>query len=1059
MVAWLSHIFFSRNFSTSQPDIRPLRVTILMVAASRELLPLPAIPCEGAAPPGLSRRCRQRRERRVHNCHDANAAIRAINELYHDQSYKGGAEPTVAQQRAVAGIAEKCAVLSELNFSSTNEEAFRELLNTEPSQYECEAPRSLASYRRGKVALPRSHKPPMNLLDLLDEHSAQFLRDFDSAVLLDHEEWNYVESNSDPIIPYMDPVLRSNPKLYHSFVEELFQSHIVDFTSSPKSHCTVFFVIKKDGTLRMVTDARSFCRRCRQPPNIQMGSGSSWGRAQLPTHKNLHVGLSDVVSFFFRLGVDESIGAYFSLPRVPTECVERARGLPVGSLDRTVKYYPYFKALPMGWSWSFYFSQAVHIEMLRRSQVIPMHRLIFDTKPFPDLSTAEPFALPYCDNIHVGSTDPEVAAVAFQKVIETFEAHNFECHETVAVGCHFQSLGVIVDGVSGVVRPTGKRLVRAVQSARFLQTGIAVSGRMLSRFVGHLTCIFLLERSLLSLFSSIYKFVRSHDRRRLPLWPSVAKEVRWAEALLPLAVASMRRPFSAGCLSSDSSGLGFCVSRNVSITTPEIKSVAGWKERWRFKRVFEDSQSRSVRHRAQALALADLNPYTNVATALDPKRDPRDAEFWAVDLRFPDVPAAWMRANRWGDLFAGRWGFKEDITVTEGRAAVMQARWICKEYGPGHFSHLGLLDNMGCVLAFEKGRSSSFGLMRSCRKLCALSLSSGRCFLWRWVPSELNRSDFGSRHFTYEADCEASRLKGFRCPPKANRSRYPCKVDTRKLGASCLSAAVSEEFARGASNISTSDLSRQEPQAKEAAEEYSIFSKASSEVDAEWNECDDELSYAAGYLSNGSGQVSAGHEKFLGLRGKQCSRPGRPEDRLFAHGVRRLQLFRGRQAVGRSYVGRRSRPLQATLRQAGRWQAAKLSSCSGGLDKIMPSKDARAVAVVSSGFACRPFYQAPTAGSRVVRPDGFHDVHASLRCAEVAACGSHSGDSGHAVCRNCKPSRRSRGMQQDRAIQRWGESRWRRGRQACASLAEIRSSTAPRQFALFPLLCAVEETL
>ena len=59
--------------------------------------------------------------------------------------------------------------------------------------------------------------------------------------------------------------------------------------------------------------------------------------------------------------------------------------------------------------------------------------------------------------------------------------------------------------------------------------------------------------------------------------------------------------------------------------------------------------------------------------------------------------------------------------------------------------HLHLGDNLSLVLACEKGRSSSFGVLLCIRKLLALSIAGNVALAHRWHPSELNAADGGSR--------------------------------------------------------------------------------------------------------------------------------------------------------------------------------------------------------------------------------------------------------------------------------------------------------------------------
>eukprot|EP00959_Pyramimonas_sp_CCMP1952_P400940 8401390-Pyramimonas_sp.AAC.1 len=54
--------------------------------------------------------------------------------------------------------------------------------------------------------------------------------------------------------------------------------------------------------------------------------------------------------------------------------------------------------------------------------------------------------------------------------------------------------------------------------------------------VGHLTWVMLLQRSALSVLSSVYAFAQAGKGRVLDLWPSVRQELTTAMGLLPLLV-------------------------------------------------------------------------------------------------------------------------------------------------------------------------------------------------------------------------------------------------------------------------------------------------------------------------------------------------------------------------------------------------------------------------------------------------------------------------------------------------------------------------------------------
>ena len=57
------------------------------------------------------------------------------------------------------------------------------------------------------------------------------------------------------------------------------------------------------------------------------------------------------------------------------------------------------------------------------------------------------------------------------------------------------------------------------------------------------------------------------------------------------------------------------------------------------------------------------------------------------------------------------------------------------------------LDSQGALGAFAKGRSSSFRLNRACRKGTAVSLFSGICVFFFWLPSEKMPMDAAPRKY------------------------------------------------------------------------------------------------------------------------------------------------------------------------------------------------------------------------------------------------------------------------------------------------------------------------
>ena len=118
---------------------------------------------------------------------------------------------------------------------------------------------------------------------------------------------------------------------------------------------------------------------------------------------------------------------------------------------------------------------------------------------------------------------------------------------------------------------------------------------------------------------------------------------------------------------------------------------------------------------------------------------------WTEDPVFPDVPFSFMRDGAWVERFRGVWSDVESITILEARAGLLTVKHILRSQEAWGKRTLVLGDNLGSVLALSKGRACNHTLSGICRKVCVLSLAGNLFLRWRWIPSEWNRADKGSR--------------------------------------------------------------------------------------------------------------------------------------------------------------------------------------------------------------------------------------------------------------------------------------------------------------------------
>ena len=87
----------------------------------------------------------------------------------------------------------------------------------------------------------------------------------------------------------------------------------------------------------------------------------------------------------------------------------------------------------------------------------------------------------------------------------------------------------------------------------------AVSGCQLERLIGHATRVILLNQPLLSIFRSLYEFIRSHYAYSTRLWASAAPEAEWAFSLLSFAQADLKIEPDRYVVCTDSSQAGYGV--------------------------------------------------------------------------------------------------------------------------------------------------------------------------------------------------------------------------------------------------------------------------------------------------------------------------------------------------------------------------------------------------------------------------------------------------------------------------------------------------------------------
>lgn len=470
----------------------------------------------------------------------------------------------------------------------------------------------------------------------------------------------------------------------------------------------------------------------------------------------MYIAQSDIKDYFYSLQLPVGLRSLFSMPPVPSQLL-RQLGVDTShlpGLDPSGWVHPMLRVVPMGWSWAMWLSQRVHQFQSQLGANIGMDRVLVDGKQSPDLSTGEVLLLPYADNLNIAGTDKRRVQAAKDGAVAQLRKVGLVVHEELDATTTAQSLGFLIDGEAGRVTPIPDRIEKIRLALGWLSKRPRVSGHSIQKILGHVVHFCMLKRPLLSIPRRLYDFVTYAGHRRCRLWTGAAVEARWLRDLLPLVSADLRKPLSGVLTASDASLSGIAVcSRDVQLE--DIQSLIKTKEAWRYK-----GRNPASRPRANVFESEQLDPFTDISTVKPIFPDVVDP--YELNEEFVEVSKHLHTSEDWSLRFSQYMQFPEAITVLEGRAIVATLRHKFRSVSNFHKQHAHLCDNLGTVLAVEKGRSSSMNLLKVCRRITCLFLATSSSLSCRWIPSEVNTADAGSRQWEH-LRTGGSSGKAFKC--------------------------------------------------------------------------------------------------------------------------------------------------------------------------------------------------------------------------------------------------------------------------------------------------------
>ncbi|CAK0875218.1 unnamed protein product, partial [Prorocentrum cordatum] len=393
--------------------------------------------------------------------------------------------------------------------SISPQEAFHELLGSTPSSYmDGDEVSPVRPYSRELVSWPkRGNRPaplPTNAPPDLLRYMTEGQRD---VWLRQPQEVAQVRQVDGLPTLYGDAVLKENRDAYIGFVKDGLARGIFRLSRRRKEAVKVFFVKKKDSSIRIVIDCRRSNQHFRAAPKVHLFSGSSFGEVEVSAHQQLWCAGGDVQNAFYQHQLPCWLQPYFGL-----DCV-RASELGVAELGgQAVRgdqiLYPLMNVVPMGWKWALFMVQRIHEHVLDGVPELGPRRRAVDFRPPPRVEDGAVHTV-YVDSVLIEGFDQAEATRLREAACAALQQAGYATHDESDAAASMEMLGVEQTGCPGRVQVSAKRYWRLWQALEWIRRRQPpLSSRQLERLIGHFTFVALIRRELLSTLRASYDFSR-----------------------------------------------------------------------------------------------------------------------------------------------------------------------------------------------------------------------------------------------------------------------------------------------------------------------------------------------------------------------------------------------------------------------------------------------------------------------------------------------------------------------------------------------------------------------
>ena len=404
------------------------------------------------------------------------------------------------------------------------------------------------------LSVPVSLDGAPSVLAVAPAGESDLLRDFEKRMLRSPEEVAEMNQQLGEARHYVDPGLR-NRRRYANFIRKLCKVGLVSFSRTCRCRIGVFAVSKKNGSQRLIIDARPANRLFLPPPGVSLLTGEGLARMEVEidddaaTHRALGalrvaLGVADVSDCFHRLRFGpelQELKKFFAYPPILAgdAGVTEVDGVHV---DTDALLFPIAESLPMGWAWSLYFAQCINEHQLSHSMRLVRPLVMSDRGPplvfRPASGERTTGSYVYVDNLGVLSDDVPLVGQEIGGAAKHFNSLGLAIHEMEVTDVLGVALGIEVDVVRYETSTEHQRWWTLRLALQVVLKRPKIAGWELEFVLGHMTFVGLMSREVLSCFHVIYRYIQSSywTRRALALSPGGDGGFPWFDDILEVIV-------------------------------------------------------------------------------------------------------------------------------------------------------------------------------------------------------------------------------------------------------------------------------------------------------------------------------------------------------------------------------------------------------------------------------------------------------------------------------------------------------------------------------------------